>query len=66
MRISRTLLFISALLLSAPAVLAQGVDSPALKVTLLGTGNPRPVIARFGRNGFTRQRCPSRKLQPCS
>jgi ribonuclease Z len=48
MRISRTLLFISALLLSASAVLAQGVGSPALKVTLLGTGNPRPVIERFG------------------
>jgi ribonuclease Z len=48
MRISRTLLFISALLLSAPAAPAQGVDSPAIEVTLLGTGNPRPVIERFG------------------
>jgi ribonuclease Z len=44
----RSFLLTAALLLSAPAVLAQGVDSPAMKVTLLGTGNPRPVIERFG------------------
>ncbi len=36
------------LLFSALAVLAQAVDGPALKVTLLGTGNPRPVMNRLG------------------
>lgn len=44
----RNLLLTVTLLLGAPAVLAQEVDSTALKVTLLGTGNPRPVIERFG------------------
>ena len=47
MRIFRGL-FLSALLLIAPAILAQGISNPVLKVTLLGTGNPRPVIERFG------------------
>jgi ribonuclease Z len=44
----RSLLLTATLLLSALAVLAQGAHNPALKVTLLGTGNPRPVIERFG------------------
>lgn len=44
----RNLLLTATLLLGPLMVLSQGADSPAFKVTLLGTGNPRPVIERFG------------------
>jgi ribonuclease Z len=36
------------ILLGATAFFAQTPPKPALMVTLLGTGNPRPVIERFG------------------
>lgn len=36
------------LLLTATALRGQGVPDRALKVTLLGTGNPRPVMSRLG------------------
>ncbi|HET9793760.1 MAG TPA: MBL fold metallo-hydrolase [Thermoanaerobaculia bacterium] len=41
----RRFVFASSLLLAA---LAAGADSPVLRVTLLGTGNPRPSAARGG------------------
>jgi ribonuclease Z len=44
----RNLVLTATLLLGPLMVLSQGADSPAFKVTLLGTGNPRPVIERFG------------------
>ncbi len=37
-----------ALILLAAAMLPAPMEAQALKVTLLGTGNPRPVMSRFG------------------
>jgi ribonuclease Z len=47
MRRVRNLVWLT-LLLGAPVVFGQGAPNPVLKVTLLGTGAPRPVIERFG------------------
>ncbi len=46
-RVSR-LLGILALVLTAQLLPAQSASGPAIRITLLGTGNPRPVVERFG------------------
>ncbi|MFN7976774.1 MAG: MBL fold metallo-hydrolase [Vicinamibacterales bacterium] len=47
-RLAPTALVLVALAAAAPALIAQAPPPRTLQVTLLGTGNPRPNLERFG------------------